>query len=63
MTHPTIPEGGHAPADRQPRAPRSLAATVLAYVILSILALGSIWYIDRAVMAPAAEHDRAGQAP
>jgi hypothetical protein len=50
-----IPESGHAPADRHPRPRRPGAAVILAYIALSILALASIRYIDRAVTAPPGE--------
>lgn len=44
---PNQPEpGGPAPADARPRGPWPLWKRVLAYVILSALALASIWYID-----------------
>lgn len=58
MTRP-IPETGDAPADLHPRPPRSLAVTVLAYLLLAALAVASIWYIDRGVI----DDPREDQAP
>ena len=50
-----------APADARPRRPWSTAAKVVAYALLSVVALVSIWVVDRKVRPrPAAPPDAPG---
>jgi hypothetical protein len=54
-----IPESGHAPADQRPQPRRPRAVIIIAYIVLSILALASIRYIDRAAVDPPPPRDTA----
>lgn len=53
---PPVSSAGHAPApaDALPHPPWPRWRKILAYAILTALALTSIWYIDRQAHQPAA---------
>lgn len=49
MTGPGAVDETAAPADRRAHAPWGMGRTIVAYVVLFVLALGSIWFINRRV--------------